>query len=101
MTKKKKGLGTNPLDAIIPATIAEAGEEAVNGRRAPAKERFSAYIASNLLDRARNATYWTPGATMNALVEEAVRREVERREKEKGEAFPARPTALRGGRPVR
>jgi hypothetical protein len=72
-----------------------------NGRAATAKERFSAYIASSLLDRARNATYWTPGATMNALVEEAVRREVERREAERGEGFPPRPTALRGGRPIK
>ena len=54
-----------------------------------------------LIDRVKNAVYWTPGLTLAALAEDALRARVEGLETDRGEAFPARPAPLKGGRPLK
>jgi len=63
-------------------------------------DRITVDIASDVADMARNAAYWTHG-TLAKLVEEGIRREVERLESERGEEFAARPEELKRGRPLR
>jgi hypothetical protein len=53
------------------------------------------------MERARNAVYWTPGATLAGLVEEAVRVELAKREAENGSVFRPRNSRLTPGRRVR
>ncbi len=45
--------------------------------------------------------FWTPGATMAALIERALTIHLDRLEKKRGEPFPTRSRALKTGRPVK
>ena len=53
------------------------------------------------MERARNAVYWTPGATLAGLVEEALEVELAKREEESGGVFKTRNSRLKPGRRVR
>lgn len=64
------------------------------------KDRFQGYCEADLLERAKRVAFWTPGLTLSGLVEEAIRREVERREADRGEPFPDRTGDLPKGRPL-
>ena len=68
----------------------------------PAKERATFQLPADLVERVRDAVYWTPGQTMAAFMEEALRHQLDRVEKKRGGAFPPRHgAALRTGRPVK
>ena len=64
------------------------------------KQRLTIQLPGNLLDRAKNAVYWTPGLTLASLAEEGLKHVVERIEKERGSSFPHRKEELKGGRPI-
>jgi hypothetical protein len=59
------------------------------------------YIDAGVLDRARDAAFWTPGASLSALIERGLRGEVARLEAERGEPFPPRRGPLKPGPAVR
>jgi hypothetical protein len=65
------------------------------------KERLTIHLPVELIDRVKNAVYWTPGLTLAGLGEEALRRMVEQLEVERGDPFPPRQAELRGGRPLK
>jgi centromere-binding protein ParB len=81
-------------------------EEFIAARERPAKGRVTADVDADVLDRARNAVWQLTGPperlTMAELVEQAVRREVERLEAKHndGVPFPPRSAQLRAGRPL-
>jgi len=70
------------------------------------KMRLTVHVPPELVDRARNAVVALSGPphrlTLADLAERALRREVDRLEREHadGRAFPTRDAELRGGRPV-
>jgi len=53
-------------------------------------ERTSIKVDPDLMDRLRDAAYWTPGATLGRLFEEGAEMILEALEKERGEPFPPR-----------
>jgi hypothetical protein len=63
------------------------------------KERLTVHLSLDLIDRLKNAVFWTPGMTMAALVEDAVRQAIDRMEKQRGEPFETRTGMVRRGRP--
>lgn len=65
------------------------------------KVSVSVRLDPDLLDQAKRAAYWTPGATLGGVVEEALRRELARLEKSRGETFPKLVGKLRTGRPLK
>jgi hypothetical protein len=65
------------------------------------KERLTVHLSSALVERCRNAVYWTPGLTLAGLAEEALGKSVDAMEQERGEPFAARTGELKAGRPVR
>lgn len=65
------------------------------------KERCTLRISRDLLDKLRDAVYWTPGLTLGALAEEALRTCIHDIEQSRGEPFPPRAGNLKPGRPVR
>lgn len=103
--------GNNPLDSVVPRGDASAAQR--SGRRgeergvgpasevSPAKERLTVHLPKPLIDRVKNAVYWTPGLTLASLGQRALEAEVERMEQERGEMFPQRADELRGGRPMK
>ncbi len=66
----------------------------------PNKQRFTMLLSGDLLERARNIVYWTPGITMVSLAEEGLKMVLERFEKERGSSFPHRREELKSGRPI-
>ena len=109
--RKRRGLGANPLDALVPSRAAvkvsrrglePAGTTPRPARRekGPAKERYTLHLPVELMERAKNAAYWTPGLTLAGLAEAGIRAEVERIEKKNHGAFKAREKELVGGRPL-
>jgi hypothetical protein len=65
------------------------------------KERLTIHVPVELLDRLRNAVYWTPGLTLAGLAEEALTRAVGKMEKDNGKPFDHRRQELKGGRPLK
>lgn len=111
--RKRGGLGANPLDSIVPVQAASkasrrglapagttpAREETPARTKAPAKDRYTLHLPVELMERAKNAAYWTPGLTLAGLAEAGIRTELERVEKKHG-PFKARERELVGGRPL-
>jgi hypothetical protein len=67
----------------------------------PSKERLTIHVSVPLIDRAKNAVYWTPGLTLADLGERALEALVSELEKQNGKPFEARPHELKGGRPMK
>ena len=93
---RRTTIGANPLDTVIPAAPPEAATPA---HKVP-KERLTIHLPVDLIDRVKNAVYWTPGLTLAALGEELLRRGLDELEADRGEPFPPRQAELRGGRPL-
>ena len=54
-----------------------------------------------VIERVRNAVYWTPGMTLAGLTEDALSAYVDALEAERGEPFPQRQGQLKLGRPLK
>jgi post-segregation antitoxin (ccd killing protein) len=65
------------------------------------KTRITFYITKDMVEKAKNAAYWTPGLTLSALAEQAIARHVETLEQQRGEPFPRRDNDLAKGRPAK
>lgn len=65
------------------------------------KERLTVHITVGLVERCKNAVYWTPGLTLAGMGEQAFERVVTELEKKNGGPFEQRPEELKGGRPMK
>ena len=65
----------------------------------PSKERLTVSISAEVVERLRNAVYWTEGATIANLVESCIVHTVNAMEEERGQIFAPRSSPLRVGRP--
>jgi hypothetical protein len=66
------------------------------------KERVTFQLPVELIEKARDVVYFTPGLTMAGLMEDALIAQLKWREKNRGQTFPSRAgAALRTGRPVK
>lgn len=65
------------------------------------KEGLTVNLPSGLIERARNAVYWTPGLTLASLAEEGLLKVLGRLEKESGGPYKPRNGKLPAGRPPR
>jgi len=112
--QNRKTIGQNPLDSVVPdlrsiqSPVAPppqaVAEEVVDQTPTPdpsRKERLTIHLSSGLIDRLKNAVYWTPGLTLATLSETALTRMVEELEGERGGPFQAREGELKGGRPLK
>ena len=64
------------------------------------KQRFTAKLPIQLIERARNAVYWTPGLTLAQLVADSLTQSLDALEAQRGEPFPPRQHELSPGRPI-
>jgi hypothetical protein len=108
MATRRKTIGNNPLDAVIPdpkATINAKShlqpQPLVTEIEKVAKERLTIHLSVGLIEKVKNAVYWTPGLTLAALAETALQQLVDELEKQRGEPFPPRKENLKGGRPLK
>jgi hypothetical protein len=109
---KKKTIGVNPLDSLIPLSPAtvQGGRNilpsaSIDGDEEKqlkiVKERLTVHLPVDLIERVKNVVYWTPGLTLAGLAEEAFAETVTALEKKRGEPYPPRKENLRGGRPMK
>ena len=70
-------------------------------RREEPRERLTVKLPRSLIDRLRNAVYWTPGLTITGFLAKCITSGVAGLEKERGDQFPQRERALRPGRPAK
>lgn len=67
----------------------------------PSKQRVSLQLPAELIERARDTVYWTPGLTLNLLTEIALMNTLDCMEALRGGSFPPRDGPLKVGRQVR
>ena len=106
---RRRTIGESPLDAVVPeqpeARSADQEQsppetETAEKPRRVAKERLTVHLPVALIERVKNAVYWTPGLTLAALAEQGLLKAVAVREEDRGEPFPQRESELKGGRPL-
>lgn len=66
-----------------------------------AKDRMTVQINREVIERVKDAVYWTPGLTVAQLTEEALEHALDRLEKKNGKTFEKRKSELKPGRPVK
>ncbi len=102
---KRSTIGNNPLDAVVPNIsklsnlIPTSIEE--ESQKKEAKERLTVHLPLSLINRVKNAVFYTPGLTLAELAELALTRAIEDLEMQRGEPFPQRTKELAGGRPMK
>lgn len=65
----------------------------------PRMVRLTVSLPGELVDRLRNAVYWSPGLTLAWLIAKSLRTSLAEMESLRQAPFPKRTTALRAGRP--
>ena len=104
---KRSDIGDNPLDNMIPYTPTK--QETKEKKRAPQKgkshpakqltnalkERLTIQISKDVVEKTKDAVYWTPGLTVAQLTEEALIEALKKLEKRNGESFPNRKEELK------
>lgn len=93
--KKRNATQSAPAVATQPAADPAPARAQGNG-----KAVFSIRVSPALLEKARNACFFTPGLTLAALTETALTATLARMEAERGKTFPARTAELPSGRPI-
>jgi len=124
----RQTIGENPLDALLskaqpakeeakPAPAAQKATISRISEKSPPtlkKQRLTVEISEEVVERAKNAVYWTRGLTLAQLTEEALEKAIAALEKsstvyddktgnplkEKSDPFPKRREELKSGRPV-
>lgn len=107
---KRQTIGENPLDGLFQptggattvSTITVEREKTTPQRKAlpPKKQRITVQISEEVIDRVKNAVYWTPGLTLAALAEDALVKTVDKLERGR-DPFPQRKEELKTGRPIK
>lgn len=116
-TKTRSTIGQNPLDAVVPNLSARPNASAqskeTSRKTTPKdadvetpsdstrKERLTIHLSQGLIERLKNAVYWTPGLTLAELGETGLTHLVNELEAERGTPFEPRTGELKGGRPLK
>lgn len=66
----------------------------------PRKSSFTVHLREELIERVKNAVYWTPGLTLSGLTEAMLEQAMAELERKNGGPFPQRGGNLKPGRPV-
>jgi len=95
---KREIIGKNPLDELIGGSQLKPVQQQEPSKNK--KRRITVQISEEIIERIKNATYWTPGLTLSCLVETALEREVDQMETDRGSSFEKRKAELKTGRPI-
>lgn len=93
-------IATEPATGEVQGT-ADAQAHPASPASRPRRTNVQGYIDAEVLDRARDAAFWTPGVSLSALIEQGLRAEIARLEADRGEPFSRRRGPLRPGPVVR
>jgi len=62
--------------------------------------RLTLVVSIDLMERVKNAVFWTPGETMAGIGQRAIEAELRRIERANGGPFPPRTHPVKRGRPM-
>jgi len=120
----RQTIGENPLDSLITTSEEPTGKTTRNKgfdsndskklSNGP-KQRLTVQISEKVVERAKNAVYWSRGLTLAQLTEQALAKALDKLEKstaifddktgrplkEKNQPFPERAEELKTGRPIK
>lgn len=108
---KRKTIGENPLDNLIDnisnkkssTEVLDANtslKHPMQQQNKTSKQIITVQISQDVVDRVKNAVYWTPGLTLASLAEKAFSHAVDALENERKSVFPHRKEDLKRGRPI-
>lgn len=107
---KRQTIGENPLDGLFQtatenngtsvAVLEEEQQAPKIRQKSSRKQRITVQISEDVIERIKNAVYWTPGLTLASLAEEAFVKVVDALEEEREAPFPKRKEELKTGRPI-
>lgn len=63
-------------------------------------EKLSLLMDAQLVERLKNAVYWSPGLTISSVVERATADMIKKLEKDNGKPFPERNGKMKKGRRI-
>lgn len=90
--KRKRGAAERRASSRSPSSSSSISTK-------PPRGRLTVQLSGPLVERLRNAVYWTPGLTITRFMERCIGEVVDRLEEERGERFPRRTGELSPGRP--
>lgn len=93
-----KELNSETFDKPRPKTAKKSQEE---DKIDNLKERMTVQMSREVIERVKDAVYWTPGLTVAQLTEEALEHALDRLEKKNGKTFEKRKSELKPGRPLK
>lgn len=112
MAKSRSTIAEGYMDVLIPpkeevngTSVAVLEEEkqahAQIKQKSSQKQRITVQISEDVIERLKNAVYWSHGLTLAALAEEAFSKIVDELEKNREAPFPKREKELKTGRPIK
>lgn len=89
-----------PTETVVPKEVVQKTAKKLKAQPVPkvAKEKFNALMDKDLLERAKNISFFTKGVSLTDMVTEGLRIIVEDYEQENGGAFEKRTGKLKTGR---
>lgn len=107
---KRQTIGENPLDGLFQtatenngtsvAILEEEKQAPKIGQKSSKKQRITVQISEDVIERIKNAVYWTPGLTLASLAEKAFSQIVDALENDREAPFQKRKEELKTGRPI-
>jgi hypothetical protein len=106
---KRQTIGENPLESLFElvgsnensaSSLHGEKQERPKKEKSSKKQRITVQISIEVIERIKNAVYWTPGLTLASLAEDAFSKAVDMLEREKESPFPKRKNELKTGRPI-
>ena len=99
---RRRTIGSNPLDTVIPLSAETLPRSAgPPPAQTESKARVTFHLPESLVERARNAVFWTPGLTLAGLAAIALQETLDALETQRGTPFPVRHSELKSGRPIK
>jgi hypothetical protein len=108
---KRQTIGENPLDGLFQtatenngtsvAVLEEEQQAPKIRQKSSQKQRITVQISEDVIERLKNAVYWSHGLTLAALAEEAFSKIVDELENDREAPFPKRKDELKTGRPIK
>lgn len=86
-------IGINPLDSLT-----QSVEPVKQQTKAKKKERITIALTPEVIERLKNAVYWSPGLTLSCVIEQATEKAILDLERKNGKPFPERNGELKKGR---
>lgn len=107
---KRQTTEESPVNGLFPttksngtslATLEKEQQAPIMSLKPSKKQRITVQISADVIDRIKNAVYWTPGLTLAFLAEEAFSKAVDELENYREAPFPKRKEELKTGRPIK